>query len=234
MTLQDRLDAVKQPFNISTDVSVASLQAIERSTLEQVMTNALGSALRAGDCVPDSCLLDVDGREVRLETLLFGRPLVLVFFRGGWCAYSAIELAALNELRLTLGDRDVALVAISQQTISWNRQTADSLDLAYPVLSDKGGALAKAFGLRWALPGYLQATFLEAGIDLGTFNGDDSWTLSFPARYVIDRGGWIVYADASVNHKYRSDPSELVTVLALLQSGRAGRHRINFEGSKDR
>jgi hypothetical protein len=43
------------------------------------------------------------------------------------------------------------------------------------------------------------------GADLAAFNGDPSWTLTMPARYVVAPGGTIEYADISVDYTRRGD-----------------------------
>ena len=53
-------------------------------------------------------------------------------------------------------------------------------------------------------------------MDLAAFNGDPSWTLTMPARYVVAPGGMIEYADISVDYTRRDNPSELMPVLAHL------------------
>ena len=46
-------------------------------------------------------------------------------------------------------------------------------------------------------------------MDLAAFNGDPSWTLTMPARYVLASDGMIEYADISVDDTrrgVRTDP----------------------------
>jgi len=47
-------------------------------------------------------------------------------------------------------------------------------------------------------------------------NGDSSWQLPMPARFVIDRGGVIRYAEADPDYTTRPEPEEAVAVLATL------------------
>jgi hypothetical protein len=62
--------------------------------------------------------------------------------------------------------------------------------------------------------------------DLTAFNGDPSWTLAMPARYVVAPGGTIEYADNSVDYTPRGDPSELIPVLAHLAAHWPGSQRF--------
>ena len=53
-------------------------------------------------------------------------------------------------------------------------------------------------------------------MDLAALNGDPSWRLTMPARYVVTSDGMIYYADISVDYSRRGDPSELIPVLTHL------------------
>jgi peroxiredoxin len=49
------------------------------------------------------------------------------------------------------------------------------------------------------------------------FNGDDSWTLPMPARFVIDQKGILRHADVNADYTVRPDPSETIAVLKNLR-----------------
>jgi hypothetical protein len=54
------------------------------------------------------------------------------------------------------------------------------------------------------------------GADLTQFNGEDSWTLPMPARYVIAQDGTIAYAEVSADYTRRPEPSAIFPVLEQL------------------
>lgn len=95
------------------------------------------------------------------------------------------------------------------------RQLAARLGLDFPVLCDTGNLTAAAFHLTHTLSDDLRQTYLGLGIDLPACNGDTSWTLPMPARYLVDAEGIIQSADVSVDHTVRTDPAE--TLAALLR-----------------
>jgi peroxiredoxin len=103
-----------------------------------------------------------------------------------------------------------------QQTPDNSRETQRRNRRSFASLVDVGGKVAHAFGLRWKVSDELRAVEESCGIDLAAFNGDPSWTLTMPARYVVAPGGMIEYADISVDYTRRGDPSELIPVLAHL------------------
>lgn len=120
--------------------------------------------------------------------------------------------AAATDIRAT----GASLVAISQQTALNSRKSQRDNKLSYPILGDKGGELADAFGIRWKSPEQLQNIYKMLGLDLTGFNGEPSWTLPMPARYVIDRDGMIVYAEVNADYTHRPEPSELLPILRQL------------------
>ena len=72
-----------------------------------------------------------------------------------------------------------------------------------------------------ACPTNLIAVYKGFGNDLAIGNGEDSWTLPMPARYVIGADGVIAYAEVNPDYTRRPDPSELLPVLRRLQTAAA-------------
>lgn len=58
---------------------------------------------------------------------------------------------------------------------------------------------------------------MKLGVDLEKFNGDDSWTLPMPARYIIDQHSTIRVADVSPNYTVRPEPEETVKALEVIK-----------------
>jgi len=90
--------------------------------------------------------------------------------------------------------------------------------LGFPILSDTKNDVAAAFGLRFSLPDYLVALYKTLKNDLPAFNGDPSWTLPMPARYVIGQDGTILYSEVNPDYTHRPEPSDM---LPSLRSARA-------------
>lgn len=89
--------------------------------------------------------------------------------------------------------------------------------------------VAHAYGLRWKFSDELRAVEDDCGRDLVALNGDLSWTLTIPARYVVASDGMIEYADISFDYTPHGDPSELIPVLAHLAA-----HYPALTGSRKR
>jgi peroxiredoxin len=84
------------------------------------------------------------------------------------------------------------------------------------VLSDPGNRTADAYGLTFTLPDELREVYEQFGIDVPAHNGDDSWRLPMPARFVVDRDGIIRYAKADPDYTVRPEPDETVEFVQRL------------------
>jgi peroxiredoxin len=77
--------------------------------------------------------------------------------------------------------------------------------------------VAAAYGLVFTLPDDLRGVYLGSGIDLPKANGDESWTLPMPARFVVDRDGIIRGAEADPDYTHRPEPVDTIALLRSLR-----------------
>ena len=62
--------------------------------------------------------------------------------------------------------------------------------------------------------------YKQFGNDLAQVNGEPSWTLPMPARYVIGQDGVVAYAEVNPDYTKRPEPSDLFPVLDSLKAAR--------------
>jgi len=216
MSLQARLVAFKADFEAGKppySVSRSVVETMHRATTELIASGAAQRALKAGDKVPSFVLKDANGETVSSSSLLAQGPLVVSFYRGVWCPYCNMELQALQEALPAFREVGAQLVAISPQNAVNSRKSVRTNRLDFPILSDPRNATAAAFGLRFALPDYLIELYKSRKNDLPVFNGDASWTLPMPGRFVIGQDGVIRYAEVNPDYTRRPEPSELLPAL---------------------
>jgi len=218
MSLQDRLDAFKAEFRAARPPEVREL--MERATAELIASGAAARALKAGDRAPDFMLEAQDGTQIASRDLLAEGPLVVSFYRGVWCPYCNMELQALQAALPDFSAAGARLVAISPQNRVNSRKSVRENGLDFPILSDPGNAIAAAFGLRFTMPSYLVNLYLSLGNNLPLFNGDASWTLPMPARFVIGSDGVIAYAEVNPDYTRRPEPADMLPAIRRAQ--RAG------------
>lgn len=216
MPLQDELDAVRERCYES---SPQHINRVRQDAIEDLVSSGIAErAVRAGDYAPRFRLRDTDGKSISSDDLLDRGPVLVVFYRGRWCPYCNVDLRAVEAVAHDLRSTGASIVAISPQTANVSGATERMHDLSFPCLVDRGGKVARAFGLRWKLSRELRAAELETGLDLAAVNGEPSWTLTMPARYVIGPDRIVEYADVSADYTRRGDPTELFPVLSQIRT----------------
>jgi peroxiredoxin len=221
MSLQEQLDAFRAeiesgrpPYNATR----VAIDTMHRATAELKASGQESRALKVGDKAPDFVLKDADGKSVSSAELLTRGPLIVTFYRGAWCPYCNMELKALEASLPSYRANGALLVAISPQTAANSRKSIRNNGLTFPILSDPGNETASKFGLRFTLPDYLITLYKAMKNDLPGFNGDPSWSLPMPARYVVGLDGLIAYAEVNADYTQRPDPEDLLPALKQLSS----------------
>lgn len=196
--------------------SDAVIELFEQKTKELEASGIGKGAVGIGTKAPDFKLEDATGEERSLSDALANGPVVLSFYRGGWCPYCNIELRALQQLLPEFETLNASLIAISPETPDNSLSTQEKNELTFSVLSDIGNLVAKKFGLLFSLAEELRPIYLEFGIDVPRHNGDESYELPLPATYVIDQGGIIRYAFVDADYTQRAEPSEVLAAVKAL------------------
>jgi peroxiredoxin len=111
------------------------------------------------------------------------------------------------------------LAVISPQVARTPRETEAPAAMPFEMLRDFGNTVAESYGLVFTLPDDLRAIYLKFGIDLAKGNGDGTWRLPVPARFVVDRAGVIRSVDADPDYTRRSEPAATIDVLRTLRCG---------------
>ena len=215
-SLQQDLEAFKAEF--TAKLSKEKAEIMSRADADLAATDILERALKAGDMAPDFLLPDATGRNISLFETLKQSPVILVFYRGGWCPYCNLELRAYQRLLPEIRKAGAQLIAISPQTPDASLSTQEKNALAYPVLSDTVNATAKAFGILFDMPAYLSELYANFGNDLTKINDAGTWALPVPATYVIGQDGKILKAFVETNYRVRMEPQSALD--AIITDGR--------------
>jgi peroxiredoxin len=216
------LETTKELEELSREVrgtaSPERLQANAQTLSDLVASGLSASALREGDVAPDFSLPDARGHVVALKTLLDRGPVVISFYRGGWCPFCNLELRSLQRVLPEIVQMGASLVAISPQLPDNSLSTQEKNQLTFPVLSDVGNIEAKRFGIVFTLPSALVEANRATGRDLVEINGEaGAAQLPMPATFVIDKSGVIRLAFVEEDWSKRLDPDIVVDTLRGLR-----------------
>jgi peroxiredoxin len=188
--------------------------AMERHIAHLSETGIGKNAKQVGDQAPGIVLPDVHGEPFDVAGLLAKGPVIVTFYRGGWCPYCNLELKAYQAVLPRIAAAGASLVAISPEKPDDTVSTAEKNALTYPVLSDVGQKVGKAFGLVYSFTDELRAVYDGFKLDIPGRNGSpDDWSLPLSATYVVGKDGIILFADTSVDYRRRTDPMDVLQVL---------------------
>jgi len=185
--------------------AVLGLKALKTSE------NALGVGAKA----PSFELQDHGGKLVSSSDLLSRGRLVICFIRGRWCPFCVGQMEAMNLVAPFFEEAGASLVAISPQTVKQSYFMHDQHKLRFPLLSDAGNKVARAFGLTYRVPAAQEAVYRRAFVNLPLANGDESWELPMAATYVLDRDGKALFASANEDYTERPEPGEIFDAVRI-------------------
>jgi peroxiredoxin len=172
------------------------------------------SAKQVGDRAPDIRLRDQHGDIFDVATLLAKGPIVVTFYRGGWCPFCNLELKAYQAVLPRIAAAGASIVAISPEKPDDTVSTAEKNALSFPILSDVGHAVGKAFGVVYAFTDDLRRVYEGFKLDIPMKNGvPNDWSLPLSATYVIGADGVVLFADTRVDYRERTDPLAVLRVL---------------------
>ena len=169
-------------------------------------------AKNIGDQAPDFVLSNATGQAIQLSNLLEKGPVVLTWYRGGWCPYCNLTLQYLQQSLPAIQAAGGQLVALTPELPDQSLSTAQKHDLTFEVLSDVGNVVARNYGIVFKLIPEVAAIYQKA-FDLHAYNGDETDELPLAATYVIDQAGVIQYAFLDAEYRNRAEPSDILSAL---------------------
>ena len=200
----------------------AELRAAYAEFLERLDAGQVAAqASKPGDTMPGFLLPNAEGRLVDAAELLARGPLVVTFFRGGWCPYCSATLEALEAVLPELSRAGGTLVAMTPETGGRALAMKRERGLHYEVLVDVDLAVAMAFGIVFRTPPLYLALLRRHGVDLAERSGNPGWLLPVPAAFLVGQDGVVRRAWVNVDFTQRAEPAEILAALRGLQ-GRRG------------
>jgi peroxiredoxin len=183
--------------------------------IQQLRDGAISKTmLKVGDRAPSIVLADAKGEMVDVAALLKQGPVIVTFYRGGWCPFCNLELRAYQHVLPEIAAAGASLIAISPEKADETLSTAEKNALTFHVLSDVGQKVGRAFGLVYEFTDELRSVYDGFDLDIPAKNGaPDEWALPVSATYVIGRDGTIIYANTDVDYRDRADPLDVLETL---------------------
>lgn len=218
MSLEDELEAQRQWAYAQRSPEERKVRAAAVTAVADA--KVAERALREGEPIPRFQLPSIEGGLADAGQLLERGPLVISFYRGGWCPYCNIELRSLQRRLPDIEALGASLVAISPEMPDRTVITVESAALTFPVLFDEGNEVARQFRLTHQIDPRVVRYQLGNGNDVAAYNGMDTAEVPLPATYVVGADGVVRYAFVDADYTRRADPEAVIGVLRDLAAER--------------
>ena len=161
-----------------------------------------------GMTAPTFEVRDVDGNSVVFDPDDLDKPVILTFYRGGWCPYCNLHLSELRRIEADLRGMGFELWFLSADKPSVLAEGADP-EAGYRLLSDARLTAAQAFDIAFRLDDATLAKYAEYGIDLEAASGEDHHALPVPATFLVGTDGVIQFSFVNPDYSVRLSPRVL-------------------------
>lgn len=212
--LQEELDEKKANFELKASdekkkIYAEGLDAVKASGITE-------SALQIGDKAIDFKLKNAKGESVSLYEELKNGPVILTWYRGGWCPYCNITLHYLQEELPNFEKEGASLMALTPESPDSSLSTVEKHELKFAVLSDLNNVIAKKYGIVFTLTPEVAKAY-QTSFDLHAYNKSESNELPMAATYIIDQKGIIRYAFLDEDYRNRAEPSDILKALKQIK-----------------
>lgn len=180
---------------------------------DRVGVLAPGTGIPVGQKVPDIHARDLDGEDVSLSSLYSKGPILLAFYRGGWCPYCSSENHALAAAYPEYRRRGVTPVTVSVDTPDAEAKTKATYAIPFPVLSDSDAAMIEAFHVVNKVDADLLAKMKGFGVDLERSSGKTHHEIAIPSLFLIDRTGVVRWAHSDPDFKVRPSTAQILAAI---------------------
>ena len=211
-SLNSKLSEAKEKFQ-----STAPAETVRHFTAfidDLKSSNIPGKALAVGRKAPDFSLPNALGVKVTLSRLLEDGPVIITWYRGGWCPYCNLQLNHLQQFLADFKMAGASLVAITPETPDMSLTTQEKHSILFEVLTDSTNTVAHLYGGVHHLPREIKASYADRNVfDHYPSELDE---LPVPATYLIDKMGIVRYRFVNPDYRKRSEPAELLAALQEL------------------
>lgn len=214
MTFKQELEQMRQEYVANSPADVYN--EINRLITEQQQAGqAFG--LEVGQKAKDFTLNNTLGQPVNLYDELAKGPVVLTFYRGGWCPFCNMQLRSYQKVLPQIEAIGGQLIAVSPQSPDNTLTQKEKEELEFQVLSDTNGLVAAAYNILYDVPDYIKDIFLNKfNLDLAEYNATNRWILPITSTFMIDESGIIRSAYVEPDYMKRPDPEDILERLRHL------------------
>jgi len=143
--LSDRIAEFKADFSSKVPDEIKDIMATATQNL--IDSGIEAKALKTTDSILPFALPNAQGVVIDSRDFIGSKPMVITFYRGGWCPYCNLQLKAYQESLQEIRELGADLIAITPEDPDHALETTGKNEVQFDILSDNGNEVAKTFGL---------------------------------------------------------------------------------------
>ncbi len=211
-TLTTRLNALLASRREIAVWNAAYEQILERLSHDGFLQNVLPE----GAAFPDFMLPSAEGKLVSLDSRLAQGPVVVSFFRGEWCPFCRLMLAALTEALPEIEAAGGTLLALTPETGGLALTMKTYHNARFEVLCDVDFGVGLAAGVVFRIPKLYRARCESSGLNFPQRHGNAAWCLPVPATFILTPDGKVAWRFVDVDFSHRAEPADIIAALRQL------------------
>ncbi|MBJ2173157.1 AhpC/TSA family protein [Aureibaculum sp. A20] len=208
--LEKELNDRKASFETSASIEKKTKYAAGIKSVAK--RHIVSNALQVGDTAINFTLTNASGEKITLFDELKKGPVILMWYRGGWCPYCNMTLHYMQESLSEFKKYGANLLALTPEVPDNSITTKEKNELQFEVLSDIDNEVANQYNVVYKLTDDV-AEIYENSFELSKYNGNDKAELPLAATYIIGQDKVIKYAFLDADYRNRAEPQDLITFL---------------------
>lgn len=166
--------------------------------------------LLPGMMAPAFTARTVEDQPFEFDPSAMEKPVVMTFFRGGWCPYCNMHLAEMRKAEAELKDMGFEVWFLSMDQPSQLVSSLQDPEIGYTMLSDARAEATRAFGIAFRVDDATIERYQGYGIDLEAASGETHHALPVPATFIVGQDGVINFTYANPSYTVRLHPDVLL------------------------
>ncbi|TYB33354.1 MAG: AhpC/TSA family protein [Flexistipes sinusarabici] len=211
MLLKEQIEELKRES--AGKIPEDAKKVMKKATEDLVKSGIEANIPKVGSKAYDFTLQNYDGSEVTLSKEAAKGPVVLSFYRGGWCPVCNLELNYLQSRLSDFQNHGANLIAVSPELPEYANETVERHNIEFPVLYDTDNKVAAKYGLVFKMPEDLVEVYEKFGLDVAKHNGNEKYEIPVPATFVVDRDLTLRYVFGKADYNQRAEPDDILEVL---------------------
>ena len=152
---------------------------------------------------------EANGRDFHFDPTALRSPVLIIFYRGGWCPYCNTHLKDLRQVEPQIRALGYQILFLSTDRPELLYSSLQE-KVTYHILSDASMQAARAFGVAYRLDANTLKNLQTYGIDLEGTQGTTNHELPVPSVFIVDRGGIVRFRHCTADYKVRLDAASVL------------------------